>query len=102
MIPQNRFISQMMPIRCFSSSNIDELKTALHALKDKDGKSILDSKAVHSYEITEDGKVSIRLVLNKDYRKMKSLVQKHLETMMPQVKSIDIKMAPQDIKTSDE
>jgi seryl-tRNA(Sec) selenium transferase len=47
-------------------------------LKDEHGVSILESKVIESVTVSADNQVTIRLHLNKNYRKAKTLITSHL------------------------
>jgi len=48
-------------------------------LKDDQGVSILDSKMIESIEVSQDKEITIKLHLNKNYRKAKTLITSHLQ-----------------------
>lgn len=66
--------------RSFSSKSLqDEARDVLDQLKDDQGVSILDSKMIESIEVSPDREITVKLHLNKNYRKAKTLITSHLQ-----------------------
>jgi Mrp family chromosome partitioning ATPase len=57
----------------------DEARDVLGQLKDDQGVSILDSKMIESIEVSPDKEITVKLHLNKNYRKAKTLITSHLQ-----------------------
>lgn len=66
--------------RNFSSQDTlqDQAREALRLMKDESGESIMDSKLVESISVSTDREITVKLHLNKNYRKAKHLITTHL------------------------
>lgn len=84
-------------LKLFSTNKeFNDIKAMLGSIKDEDGKSIIDSGLL--FDIKQEGeKTKIYLKLNKDFRKIKSLIEKRLQEN--DAKSFEILIAPQEKKS---
>lgn len=70
----------------------DLARSALAQLKDESGASIMDSNLVDSVSV-QDREIRVKLHLNKNYRKAKSLITAHLEKEAPWASKVTVSMA---------
>jgi Mrp family chromosome partitioning ATPase len=57
----------------------EQTKEALGLLKDESGVSIMDSKIIESILVSPEREITVKLHLNKNYRKAKALITTHLQ-----------------------
>ena len=81
-------------------SMADLARTALAQLKDDQGVSIMNSNLVESVTV-DDRAITVKLHLNKNYRKAKSLITAHLEKEAPWASKVTVSMAQQPVQTHD-
>ena len=81
------------------------MRVALSLIKDEQGVPITDSKLIDSIQVVKAKErsellnVVIKVQLTKDFRKIKALVQGHLEKALPWANVINVTIAPQQVDT---
>ena len=78
---------------------------ALSIIKDEQGVPITESKLIDSVEVVKAKErsellnVIVKVNLTKDFRKIKTMVQDHLEKALPWANSVNVTIAPQKVET---
>ena len=97
--------------RAFASSKnehaefVEQVKVALSLIKDEQGVPITQSKLIESIQVvnakerSELLNVIIKINLTKDFRKVKAMVQDHLQKALPWANMVNVTIAPQKVET---